>query len=184
MPTDTLAVAMTRHSVVDMIEAGGRDAGAVKRAPELGTTAGRRAILARLGVTADTPDDYRLVMFQDSTTSSMLVGRQTPSGSIAVDRCVSLDGNPEQHAKTSQGRHLIDNWLLRAPLRTLPRAITIPPNPSPKQPGELSSEAVKALRREITLLASAERAVQTVAQSGTANDLPPPGPTRGAARGA
>jgi hypothetical protein len=79
---DVKVIAMTKEQVVDMIEKLGTRPGpgdleqfSPKLAAELQKKEGRTEVLKRIGVTSETPNDYRLVLYIDSAKEVAMSGR-------------------------------------------------------------------------------------------------------------
>jgi hypothetical protein len=125
----------------------------------------RKNILARLGVTTATKDNYRLVEYGDNTQNVMFIGHMEGDKFVADKRLVLKGG------KNAGEDELLPQVLTKS-FSDLPKdpekTIAIPVRPVQKKGGdaihgtmlELTSEEQKKLVRDVTLVALADQATR------------------------
>lgn len=192
------AIVLDQYDVIEVLQTLARSSEAVSRVPTLSDRRGRKGLLARLGVTGDTGDNYRMVLYKDTTQSAILIGEIDEAGSLTFNKSATLAGDPNELRKTEEGRARMSNLLLCDPLRDLPRSITIPaadarpewegskekekPKHVPSANLRFTENGMKHLTRDVTLLACADAATSQhcVHVHGSNRNLPrTPSPQRG-----
>ena len=140
----------------------------------LNTRDGRAAVLARLGVTADTPDNYRLAIVNDASGMVALTGR-VENGTFRGDRrlVISEDGNE----RPTLSRLFTQEF---SPLRQQNQVISIPVGNVDQYDGingievpRLTPEQQRDVTRQTNLLALVDRAMSGNVELAASNDRLP-----------
>lgn len=122
-----------------------------KTLEQLTTREGRKELLSKLGIDANTPDDFRLVMYQDKAQTVIFKGKASENGVTLTDSMVIQDtGN------VAEG--LIKDGHFKGEFKPLPKPIELP---AVGKEGkiDLSPEQQKKLSADVTLMALADHAM-------------------------